>query len=135
MKYHWFSHAVNAFRSGEVVGIGATACLPTLNIYFMHVSEALGLQRPIKGHLADPPGPIISASARTDCSRPDSCVVAASMTTGHHWASLGVFLVHAADKREESLTRAGIPRHKAPQYEQLPSFHSFFRSEGASLFH
>ena len=81
------------------------ACLPTPNIYFMHVLEVLGSQRPIKGHLADPPGPILSASARTDCSRPDGCVVAASMTTGHHWASLGIFLVHAADKREESVDK------------------------------
>jgi len=101
----------------------------------MHVLEALGSQRPIKGHLADPPGPILSASACTDYSRPDNCVVAASMTTGRHWASLGIFLVYAADKWGETLTRAGIPRHKSPQYEQLPSFHSFFRSEGASLFH
>ena len=48
----------------------------------MHVLDALGSQRPIKGHLADPSGPILSASARTDCSRLDGC-------QHDHWALLG----------------------------------------------
>lgn len=84
MNHKLVPKAIN--HADLVVEGTVTACLPTSNIYFMHVLEALGSQHPIKGHLADPPGPILSASARTDCSRPDGYVVAASMTTGHHWA-------------------------------------------------
>ena len=68
----------------------------------MHVLEALGSQYPIKGHLVDPSGPILS----TALTAVDP--MAASMTTGHYWALLGITghywvllgicLVHTADK-------------------------------------
>ena len=54
--------------------------LATPNINFMHVLEALGSRYPIKGHLTDPSGPILS----TALTAVDP--MAASMTTGHYWA-------------------------------------------------
>ena len=60
-------------------GIGCShILLATPNINFMHVLEALGSQYPIKGHLADPSGPILS----TALTAVDP--MAASMTTGHY---------------------------------------------------